>query len=59
MSFASGALFLQISMHSEQRVWNLQPLGGFAGEGMLPSKIIRSVFNSGSGIGIALKRAFV
>ena len=46
-------------MHSLHLVWNLHPDGGFAGEGILPSKIVRFALTSGSGIGIALNKAFV
>jgi len=46
-------------MHSLHLVWNLQPEGGFAGDGMLPSRIILSIFTLGSGMGIAENKAFV
>ena len=35
-SFGSGSLRLQMPLHLAQRVWNLHPEGGFAGDGMLP-----------------------
>jgi len=46
-------------MHFAQRVWNLQPLGGLAGDGISPFKIIRFIFTSGSGTGTAEKSACV
>jgi len=46
-------------MHSLQRVWNLHPFGGLAGEGMSPLKIILSILASGFGTGTAENNAFV
>ena len=54
-----GISSLQHSMQLAQRVWNLQPLGGLAGDGMLPSSTIRFIFTVGSGTGMAENRALV
>ena len=53
------AAALQQAMQLAQRVWNLQPAGGLAGEGMEPSSTIRSIFTVGSGTGMAENRALV
>ena len=50
---------MQQAIQLEQRVWNLQPWGGLAGEGMLPSSTMRFIFTLGSGIGIAENSALV
>lgn len=55
----TGASSLQQAMQLAQRVWNLQPLGGLAGEGMEPSSTMRFIFTFGSGMGMAEKSAFV
>ena len=47
------------AMQLAQRVWNLHPDGGLAGEVMEPSSTIRSSLAVGSGLGMAEKRALV
>ena len=59
MSITRGAFWEQTLRHSRQRVWNLQPEGGLAGDGMLPSRMMRFIFTVGSGIGIAENSAWV
>ena len=46
----------RVSCRHGQRVWNRQPLGGFAGDGRSPASRIRSRCSSttGSGTGTAL-----
>ena len=58
-SRGSGETLLQISMQFGQRVWNLHPEGGFAGEGIDPFRSIRSILAVGSGIGMAENSARV
>lgn len=45
-------------MQWAQRVWNLHPSGGFAGDGIDPSSTIRFIFASGSGIGNCREQGF-
>ncbi len=59
MSVTFGAFWLHTPRHSLQRVWNLHPDGGLAGDGILPSRMIRFIFTVGSGTGIALNSALV
>ena len=49
----SGGACLHTSWQWAQRVWNLHPAGGLAGEGMLPWRMIRCSCASGSGMGMA------
>ena len=58
LSLLTGITVLQISITCLQRVWNLQPDGGFAGEGMLPSRIMRFILAAGSGTVVALSSAW-
>ena len=46
-------------MQEEHLVWNLHPLGGLAGEGISPSRIILFILASGFGTGTAENKAFV
>ena len=59
ISRCSGTSVLHCSMHWAQRVWNLQPAGGLAGEGMEPSSTMRFILAVGSGTGMAENRALV
>ena len=44
---------------NQQRVWNRQPDGGFAGDGTSPVSTSRRLFTRGSGSGIADRSAIV
>ena len=50
---------MQISVQYLQRVWNLQPFGGFTGLGMSPSRIDSSFAPTVSVVGIAFSSASV
>ena len=54
-----GQTVLQISIACGQRVWNLQPFGGLAGEGISPFRTILFILISGLGFGMAENNAFV
>ena len=43
MAFIFGVSLEQMSMTSEQRVWNRQPEGGLSGEGISPLNIIGAI----------------
>ena len=59
MSRAGGMVSLQALMHRGHRLWNGQPLGGFAGLGTSPCRWMRVLGSLGSRRGIAESSACV